>query len=154
MFKQLGKLKNINGSILRPENTGLALILSTANLEGKVESPMIKLFDKRWFKVREDIKGWWATRTGEYKYGAIKNLAVQSDIWIVHMLFQSVTDNNVSSNLEALEECLKKVYAMAKYESATVHISSLLIDVVPELKDLATKYLINNGISTYFYSES
>ena len=149
-FKKIGKTKLINGSILNPQSGELGLILSLANMAGKADNPLLPLFDKKWRKVREDVRGWYVNKTGEYKSGAINRLAVQSDVWVIHMLCQ---DEELKTDVKGLKECLKKVCAMAKYEKGGVHVSTLLTDSIPELADLLTEMLVNEGVSVYFYKE-
>jgi hypothetical protein len=42
---------------------------------------------------------------------------------------------------------------MAKYERSTVHVSSVLVEAVPEISDLLTSELIEQGVSVSFYEE-
>ena len=149
-FQTLGKTKVIKGTILQPELGGLRFVLSVNNLAGKPENPLFPLFDKKWKSVKVDSRGWYANKTGEYKFGATYTTAVQSDVWVIHCLCQ---DENLKTDLKGLEECLKKVCKSAKYEHASVHISNLLVDVAPELQDLAMKHLVEEGVSVYFYNE-
>lgn len=151
-FQNPGKTKVIQGSILNPHNAGLRFVLSVNNTQGKVDgNPLLPLFDKKWKQVRADSKGWFATKTGAYKLGAINTSAVQSDTWVIHMLCQG---DDLTVDTKGLEECLKKVSASAKYEKATVHVSTLLTDAVPELSALLTTHLVDNGVSVYFYTEN
>lgn len=150
-FQQPGRVKVIKGSILTPENAGLRFVLSINNLEGKPDgNPLLPLFDKKWKKVKEESRGWYATKTGAYKLGAINTTAVQSDTWVIHMLCQ---DAKLDTDVKALEECLKKVCASAKYERATVHVSTVLTGAVPELTELLNTCLVEQGVSVSFYEE-
>tara|TARA_R110000868_G_scaffold67046_6_gene199266 strand:- start:1300 stop:1767 length:468 start_codon:yes stop_codon:yes gene_type:complete len=149
-FQMQGKVKVINGSILTPENGGLRFVLNTNNLSGKVVGPLYSLFDKKWKKVREETKGWYANKTGAYKLGAVNTTAVQSDVWVIHMLCQGA---DLLTDVPALTECLKKVAQSAKSEKATVHISQLLVDEIPSLQDLVDKCLVKSGISVSYYKE-
>lgn len=150
-FQPQGKTKLVKGSILSPENSGLRFILSLNNLNGKPEgNPLIPLFDKKWKKVKEESRGWFATKTGAYKLGAINTTAVQSDTWVIHMLCQ---DENLEVNEAGLDACLKKAADSAKYEKASVHVSTILTDAIPSLVTLLDKYFIKNGVSVYFYQE-
>lgn len=150
-FQQQGKTKIIKGSILAPENAGLRFVLSVANLAGKPDdNPLYPLFEKKWKKVREEARGWYATKTGAYKLGAVNTTAVQSDTWVIHLLCQDVDQHTDSP---ALESCLKQVCKMAKYERATVHVSTLLTDAVPEMTELLKTELLEQGVSVYFYDE-
>jgi hypothetical protein len=150
-FKNPGKTKIIQGSILAPHNAGLRFVLSVNNLAGKPDGhPLYPLFEKKWKKVREEARGWYATKTGAYKLGAVNTTATQSDTWAIHMLCQ---DENLQTNSAALETCLKEVCKMAKYERATVHVSTLLTDAVPEMMGLLNTELVEQGVSVFFYEE-
>jgi hypothetical protein len=153
-FQQPGKVKVIQGSILAPENAGLRFVLNVNNMKGQAESPLYPLFDKKWKQVKADAKGWYNTRTGlghnPYKLGAINTSAVQSDTWVIHMLCQT---EELENDAKALSACLKEVCKMAKYERATVHVSTLLTSAVPELTDALNTELVEQGVSVYFYEE-
>lgn len=150
-FQTPGKTKLIKGTILAPENAGLRFVLSVANLAGKAENPLYPIFDKKWKKVKEEVKGWFATKTGAYKLGAVNTIAVQSDTWVLNMLCQN---EDLKIDSDSLVECLKKVCSMAKYEHATVHVSTLLLELEPNFGNLISEHLINNGISVFFYEET
>lgn len=150
-FQAQGKTKVIKGTILAPENAGLRFVLSVNNLGGKTEGhPLYPTFEKKWPKVKAEARGWYATKTGAYKLGATMNTAVQSDTWVIHMLCQ---DEELNTDVAGLEKCLKEVTKLAKYERATVHVSSLLTNAVPELVGLLQTHLIEQGVSVYFYDE-
>lgn len=150
-FQAQGKTKVIKASILAPENSGLRFVLSITNLAGKPDNnPLYPLFEKKWKKVREEARGWYTTKTGAYKVGSNLTTAVQSDTWVIQMLCQ---DENQVTDVVGLENCLKAVAKSAKYEHATVHVSSLLTNAVPELTSLLKTQLINQGVSVYFYDE-
>jgi hypothetical protein len=42
---------------------------------------------------------------------------------------------------------------MAKSEKASVHVSSLLVGLLPELTALLDETLIKNGVSVFYYNE-
>jgi hypothetical protein len=150
-FQPQGKTKVIKGTILAPENAGLRFVLSINNLAGKIDNhPLYPLFEKKWPKVKAEARGWFATKTGAYKLGATNTTAVQSDTWVIHMLCQ---DENLATDTAGLEKCLKEVAKSAKYERATVHVSSLLTNAVPELTGLLKSQLVDQGVSVYFYDE-
>jgi hypothetical protein len=150
-FQPQGKTKLIKGSILSPENAGLRFVLSVNNTQGKTDgNPLLPLFDKKWKQVRAETKGWFSTKTGAYKLGATLVTAVQSDTWVIHMLCQG---DDLAVDANGLEECLKKVSASAKYEKATVHVSTVLTEAIPELTPLLNTHLVENGVSVYLYEE-
>lgn len=149
-FKQMGRVKEIKGSILHPHDAGLRFVLNINNMAGKAESPLYPIFEKKWKKVKEEAKGWYNTRTGLYKLGVISDLSVNSDVWVIGMLCQ---DENLQTNVVALTNCLKEVCKLAKFEKASVHVSNLLVNAIPELKDTVMKQLVEQGISVSFYEE-
>lgn len=150
-FQNPGRTKIIKGSILCPENAGLRFVLSINNLAGKPDNnPLYPVFEKKWKRVREDARGWYTARTGAYKLGSVNTTAVQSDTWVIHLLAQ---DDNQKTDEAALEKCLKEVCKMAKYERATVHVSALLTDAVPEMMSALNEQLVKQGVSVYFYQE-
>lgn len=149
-FQQQGRTKFLKGSILTPETAGLCFVLNVANKAGKLESPLYPLFDKKWKRIKEDTKGWFTTQPGTYKLGTIHDIAVQSDVWVITLLCQ---DENLKTDKEALNNCLKKLCTLAKYEHATIHVSDLLLNLIPELKESLTNQLLKNGVSVYYYEE-
>lgn len=149
-FQPKGRVKVVKGSILAPENAGLRFVLSVTNMAGKTENPLYPLFEKKWPKVKQEARGWYATKTGAYKLGAVNTTAVQSDTWAIHMLCQ---DEDLTIQTAALKTCLKEVCKMAKYERATIHISSLLVEAVPELQELVSELLVDQGVGVSYYEE-
>jgi hypothetical protein len=149
-FQVKGKTKFIKGSILTPEGGGLRFVLNVVNMTGKAEGALYPIFDKKWKKVREETRGWYATKTGAYKLGATSTTAVQSDVWVTHLLCQ---DEKLATDVKALEECLKSVCKSALYEKATVHVSTVLTAAVPELEALLGTCLVDKGVSVSFYQE-
>lgn len=150
-FQPQGKTRTIRGSILAPENAGLRFVLCVNNMGGTTENALYSIFDKKWKKVREETRGWFTTRTGAYKLGATKTTAVQSDTWVIHMLCQT---KELQTDVGALEDCLKQICKMAKYERATVHVPSVLLDIVPEMKSSLEKHLLTQGVNVYYYEEN
>ena len=149
-FGKIGTVKKINDSILNPHYSGLRLVLSINNLGGGVNYDLYKTFDKKWRQVKQDAKGWYNTKTGAYKLGAINTTAVQSDTWVIHMLCQ---DKDMVTDVKSLEECLKHVSKMAKYEQASVHIDASLVNELPAIAGLAETHLVKSGINVYYYEQ-
>lgn len=148
LFKIKGKLKKVTGTILNPESGGLRFVLNLANLSGKTQDDMYKLFDKKWKKVKEEVRGWYTNKTGAYKFGAMNRTAVQSDVEVVSLLCQ---DANGKIDLKGLEACLKDLGKLALYEKATVHVSNVTLTSVPELEGMLKEALLDKGVSIYFY---
>jgi len=149
-FLQPGRVKVIQGSILSPHNAGLRFVLNIANMAGKAESPLFPIFEKKWPKVKQETKGWYNTRDGKYKMGAISTVSTQSDTWVINLLCQ---DEKLTTQPDALKTCLKEVCKMALYEKASLHISSLLVNAIPELQELVNTELVEKGVSVSYYEE-
>jgi hypothetical protein len=150
-FQKQGAVKVLQESICNPHNGGLRFVLNMINLAGKVEGPLYSLIEKKWPAVKREVRGLYANKTGAYKLGVIAgNTSVQSDVWVLHMLCQ---DDDLKTDVESLELCLKEVCKQAKYEKATVHVSEKFVDQVPELQDLVVAHLVKEGVSVNFYQE-
>src|SRR5258708_9165133 len=143
-FQQAGRVQVIKGSILNPHNAGLRFVLNIANMAGKTDDPIYTVFNKKWPKVKSEVRGWYATKTGAFRCGAVNTLSVQSDIWIVSALCQK---EDLSTDIVGLEKCLTEICKMAKYERASLAISTILTNAIPELNNLIEKHLVNQGVS-------
>jgi hypothetical protein len=148
-FTPKGKVKVVKGSILTPEYAGLRLIVNFVNKNGKPEGPLYEVFDKKWKKIKEETKGWYASRIN-FKLGEINTVAVQSDTWVINCLCQ---DEENSVQEKALDECIKKVATMAKNEKASVHVPNLLLQSCPKLMENLNSQLVENGINVSVYEE-
>lgn len=150
-FQQPGRVKVVQGSIVAPQNAGLRFVLNVANTVGKAEGPMYSLFEKKWPTVKREVRGWFTTRDGKYKLGTVHTMAVQSDTWVISLLCQ---DDELQTNDDALRTCLKEVCKSAKYERATVHISTKLTDAISSLQQLVNDELVSEGVSVNYYEEA
>lgn len=149
-FAPLGKVKNVNATILAPEQAGLRIILNLVGMDGKFDEKIDKLLTARWARVRLDVKEWYATRHN-FKLGALNtNSAVASDVWIVSALVRD--DKNVV-NAVAVEAAMKKLSELCKYEKASLHVSEYTVEQYPAVKDLLNKYIVQEGINLYYYTE-
>jgi hypothetical protein len=150
-FQAPGKTKLVKGSILQPHNAGLRFVLSVNNLAGKPDNnPLYPVFEKKWPKVKQEARGFYANKTGSYKLGAVFTTAVQSDVWVIHCLCQ---DESLKTDASALGVCLEEVRKLALYEKSSVHVSTLLTDAIPELNALLNKELVRWGVSVLSYEE-
>lgn len=143
------KVREINDSIIATQNAGLRFVLNVANKKCDLDYKILSIFEKKWKNIKGDLKTWFSNQA-IYKLGNIQTLAVQSDTWIVHMLCQ---DENKKTDKNSLAKCLKSVSDLAKYEQASVHISSKLFEDIPELKECIDSNFIKKGISVYLYKD-
>lgn len=149
-FNTKGKIKVISGSVLNPEMAGLRFVLNAVNTAGKTDSKLEDLIDKKWKKVKAEVRGWFVNKTGAYKLGAVNTTAVQSDVWVVNMLCK---DDKAAMSADGLKTCLSEVAKMAKTEQASVHISNLLLQEMPDGQNLINKYFVDNGLLVCLYDE-
>lgn len=149
-FRPAGKVKTIKGTVIQPESAGLKLVLNIINTKGKAEHTLYPIFDKKWKRVKEDAKGFYNTRTGAYKLGALYTTAVQSDVWVIHCVVQG-DDLKIDAN--GVNLAFKELLKMAKEEKASVHISSLLSDLDPVIQSAAQEQLVANGVNVSYYQE-
>lgn len=149
-FVKPGKTKQVNATVLAPENAGLRIILNLCGQNGKFDKDFDKLLTKRWARVKLDYSEWHATQHN-FKLGMLNtNAAVASDIWVVNAL---VRDKNDKLDDKALDAAVKKVGELCKYENASLHVSNMLVDNVSSLKELLFKHVLENSINVYFYNE-
>lgn len=148
-FTQPGKMKQVNATILAPELAGLRLIVNVCGQNGKFDSKLDTLLTKRWAKTREDYKEWYATQHN-FKLGMLNTTAVASDTWVASLLVKNKED---VVDPVALKTAVKKLGELCKYEKASAHISTLVLDEVPELKELLVKGLVEEGINVFTYVE-
>jgi hypothetical protein len=154
-FARYGATKLVQGSVVQPELSGLRLIFSPCiewasdrkpSFDGL---PLLDLMAKKWPQVKVELKGWFAERVG-FKLGSLKNTITQSDVQVVHAL---VFDKDGKLNEKALTTCLKKLVEQAKYEKASLHVSSLTTEAIPQLTDMLQKQAIEQGVAVYYYTE-
>lgn len=150
MFAVKGRTKVIKGTILTPEMAGLRLVMAVASETGKPESPLYELLDKKWKNAKAELKGWYQQHTN-FKLGNVQETAVNSDVWIMHCLFLN-KEGEVDE--KALHSCLKKLADRAKSEKASVHVSTMLTDQFSNLETLLKEYLLDQGVSVYYYKEA
>ncbi len=148
-FVTSGKTKLVQGSILMPELGNLRLLVVPSSMTGKPEGGLYTLLEKKWKTAKAEFKGWYAQQM-DFKLGSIRTTAVQSDTWLVHCL---CVDVKGKVDEKALKACVTKLAAMAKYERASVHVSTLVTDQMPEIMDLLNVEMIEKGTSVYFYQE-
>lgn len=143
-----GKVKQAKSSIITPEDAGLRFVITLCSDDGSFDTPLQTTLNKRWARVRQDYKGWYAERSN-FKLGNILTSAVNSDTWVVHMLCLG-KDNQLDD--KAMTSCMKKLSDTAKYENASIHLSKELTDAFPKLAELLKDYITVNGINLYFYN--
>lgn len=148
-FSPKGKVKVVKGSILTPEYAGLRLILNFVNKNGKPEGPLYDIFDKKWKKIKEETKGWYASRIN-FKLGEVSTIAVQSDTWVMNCLCQN-EENAVQET--ALDDCIKKISSIAKNEKASVHVPNVLLQSFPKLMEKLNNQLVDSGVNVSIYEE-
>lgn len=149
-FMPQGKSKLVKGTLLLPEMSNLCLIAVPCSMNVKVEDEVQQLLDKKWKTVRAELKGWSGAFAG-FKLGEIHSTQVQSDICVIHML---CFDKDGKLDEKALEGCMKKLYELAKFEKASVHMSVKSLQDISRLDELVMTHLLDNGLNAYFYEEA
>ena len=142
-----GRFRQASSELVVPENAGLRFILNPINTKADFTHDINVTINKKWRKVREDGKGWFANRTN-FKVGESQSVAIQSDVWVINMI---VLDDNNEVIEGAFEGALKKVAALAKYEHASIHIASSMLDLVG-FEDAANSQFIDSGLNVYVYT--
>jgi len=148
-FTPKGRVKQVDSTILAPENSGLRLVLNLVGLDGSFKSDLDLMLAKKWSKVKENYREWFVGQHN-FKLGSLREVAVASDTWVVNAL---VVGKDGSVDAAALNAACKKLGEFAKQEHASVHVSNMVADKVPALSELLNKYLTDNGINLYYYTE-
>jgi len=148
-FVTNGKTKLVQGSILTPEGSSLRFVFVPCSESGVGEDALHGLLSRKWKQAKAELKGWYSHHVN-FKLGNIKDTAVQSDTWLVHCL---VADKTGKVNDKALASCVKKVADLAKFERASVHVSTLVTEDMPQLLPLLQTEMIEKGITVLFYEE-
>lgn len=144
-----GKMRQVVGHILNPENSGLRFVLNFVGMNGTFDSPLDKVLAKQWANSKSAFKEAYATRFN-FKMGNIITATCASDIWTINML---VKDKDDKMDVASLDAAMKKVSDLAKYEKATMHISNVLLIEEPSMKELSIKHFVDQGLNVNFYIE-
>lgn len=144
-----GKLKELKGSITQTQNAGLQFLLNPVNQACNLDQDLVNELNNKWRNVKGDLKTWY-NNPSFYKMGNIRDLAVQSDMWIIHMLCK---DKDLKFEDKSLKECLKKVADLAKYEQASIHFSEKTVNEFPKMMDLIEEFFLKKNISVSIYKD-
>jgi len=142
------KVREVKGSILAPVNAGLKMTLVACSQSGSYSSPLYDAMVKRYPKIKEDYRGLFINQN--LKIGAVYTTAVNSEVWILQAVCM---DKEGVLDETALKACVKKAVSSACYEGASLHLSELLFNDVPELKEALTAEAIKSGVNIYLYVE-
>jgi hypothetical protein len=64
-----------------------------------------------------------------------------------------VQDKDGKFSSDGLKAAVKKLATLCKDEGATLHVSQLLVDEMPELQGLLSTHFIEEGKSVSYYTE-
>lgn len=148
-FVAKGRVKVVNGSVLNPENAGLRVIVNFVSINGTFDAPLDKALTGKWLNVRKANYEWYSNQF-QFKAGNINTTAVSSDIFVCNVLARG-KDGKIDPTALALG--VKKLADYAKYEKASIHVSSLLTTEMPELVDILKVGLADVGVNVYYYNE-
>jgi O-acetyl-ADP-ribose deacetylase (regulator of RNase III) len=162
-----GKLKYVTGDCTIPGPSNFRLVIHIVNDLGVFGSGVSGAIGRRWPKAMQEYKAWYRGQTN-FKGGQIKEVQMNSDLSVVHMLAQhGIMAQNKPEDppirYDQLAQCLEKVAALAKEHSASVHaprfgagLASGVTEGYSEeawkkVEQLITEKLINKGISVTIY---
>lgn len=149
-FMKPGQVKEISGSVTKPEGARLALVFTPCSTTGTYKSDVYDKIVNRWAKVKLDYRAKFVNREN-FKLGEIITSAVNSDIWVC----QAICLNDKGKlDKEALEICIKKIISLANYEHAFVHLSQLTFKSFPAIKKLMPNLVSEAGLNLYCYSDA
>jgi len=145
-FQVQGRVKEVDGSILAPVNSGLKMIIAVCSQTGEYESPFYNMLIKRYSKVRDDYRSLFINQN--IKLGTIHSTATNSETWVMQLV---CLDKNNKLDKKSLEDCITKLLDSAKYEKASLHVSDLLFKDVPSIKKLLMSKSPEAGVNLYIY---
>jgi hypothetical protein len=148
-FVTPGKVKEVTGSVTTPEHARLAIIFVPTSISGEYKSDVYDKVTARWSKVKVDYREKFVNREN-FKLGEMILTAVASDIWVTQGL--CLNEKN-KLDKAALDSCVKKLVAMAKYEKAFIHTSQAVFQAFPAVKKVLSESVPSEGLNLYCYSD-
>lgn len=144
----VGKVKEVDGSVLFPIHSGLKIIVSAVSLSGEYSSPLYNTLVKRYGKVREDYRGLYINRN--IKLGNVHSTATSSETWVMQMVCLDAKDK---VDKTAVDACVAKLVEFAQYEQGSLHVSELLFTELPTFKKALLEQAPGKGVNVYIYLE-
>jgi len=152
-----GLLKYVEGDATVPIAAGHRMIIHVVNTAGGFGAGFV-LALKKWPNAELIYRTWYRSQLN-FKLGEIKEVAVQSDTSVIHMLAQEGLgpdkDGNPPGRYDAVEKCLEKVAKLAKQTNASIHcprFSSGLSGLSwPKIEAMIIDKLINQGVNVTVY---
>lgn len=154
----MGEMRIIPGDATRPVGAGNKLIVHICNDVGAWGKGFVMALSARWKEPEAQYRAW--AKSGEvFELGAVQQVQVEPDIWVVNMIAQhgirKAPDGTPPIRYEALTEALKGVYLLATQYSATVHMPRIGAGLAGRdweiIAGIIEDELCNNGIEVIVY---
>jgi O-acetyl-ADP-ribose deacetylase (regulator of RNase III) len=124
----MAEMTIVKGDATRPTLRGNKLIVHICNDVGKWGKGFVMALSARWKKPEEEYRKWF--KSGNvFVLGAVQQVQVEPDIWVINMIAQHDIKNGPDGTppirYEALTEALKGVCLIAREYNATVHMPKI-----------------------------
>ena len=149
-FNPAGQVKTVNASISSTRTMGgLCLILAALSEDGTkiMDCPVYGLLKRKFAAAVTDPKQWYHSRIN-WKLGAVRDTFLSSEARLQSML---CIKNDGTCDEKALETCMKAVIKLAKTDKGSVHVSSALVEMLPQLSSHLDA-VKQAGITLYIYT--
>jgi len=110
------------GDATEPVGGGLKFVVHICNDIGAWGAGFVTAISRKWLKPEIEYKNLYYD--GKVKLGVIQEVEVAPDITVINMIAQKGIRSSLTSapiRYDSLEECLYKVFLLAKERAATVH---------------------------------
>lgn len=117
-------MRIIPGDATRPIGEGNKLIVHICNDAGAWGKGFVMALSARWKQPEAQYRSW--AKSGDvFELGAVQQVQVESDVWVVNMIAQhgirKAPDGTPPIRYEALMQALKGVFLLAKQYKGSVH---------------------------------
>ena len=157
-FGPKGILRYREGDALVPIAAGFRMIIHVCNDIGAFGAGVALAIAKKWPKAQLEYRNWWRSQNN-FKLGEIKEVAVQSDTSVVHMIAQHDIKPDDKGNppirYDALASCLEKVAKLAKTNNASIAGPKFGAGLAggdwAKIEEIIKEKLIDKGINVTIY---
>jgi hypothetical protein len=149
-FNPVGQVKTVNASISSTRTMGgLCLILAALSEDGTkiMDCPVYGLLKRKFAAAVSEPKQWYHSAIN-WKLGMVRDTFLSSECRLQNML---CIKKDGTCDEKALETCMKTVIKTAKSDKGSVHVSSSLIEFLPQLQSQLDAVKLA-GITLYIYT--
>ena len=153
------EIKYLRGDATQPQCKGSKIIAHVCNDLGGWGKGFVLAISKRWPEPEKEYRSWHRGRAkNDFALGHVQLVNVEKYVWVANMIGQrgmKTGSKGPPIRYEAIQECLASVAAMAKENSATVHMPRIGCGLAGGKWDLVEPLISSElsaaGIQVYVY---